>query len=114
MWCQLELDGLSAVPYGPRPVRGGGGTSFLLAPTAPAPRLRSNAVENGRSSKGKEVITQMMLVQNWLQSLLDREEGQGLAEYALILALIAIIAIAALIFLGTQISSILAQIGKQI
>ncbi len=44
----------------------------------------------------------------------DDEEGQGLAEYALILALIAIIAIAALIFLGTQISAILSQIGAQI
>ena len=32
------------------------------------------------------------------------EEGQGLAEYALILALIAIVAIVALIFLGGQIS----------
>ena len=30
------------------------------------------------------------------------EEGQGLAEYALILALIAIVAIVALIFLGGQ------------
>ena len=42
------------------------------------------------------------------------EEGQGLAEYALILALIAIIAIAALIFLGGQISSILDEIGTAI
>jgi pilus assembly protein Flp/PilA len=42
------------------------------------------------------------------------EEGQGLAEYALILALIAIIAIAALIFLGGQISSILSTIGAAI
>ena len=45
---------------------------------------------------------------------LDREDGQGLAEYALILALIAIIAIAALIFLGTQISAILSVIGNAI
>ncbi len=44
----------------------------------------------------------------------EEEKGQGLAEYALILALIAIIAIAALIFLGTQISTILSQIGRQI
>ena len=44
----------------------------------------------------------------------DEQEGQGLAEYALILALIAIIAIAALIFLGTQISSILSTIGAAI
>ena len=33
------------------------------------------------------------------------ERGQGLAEYALILALIAIVAIAALIFLGGEIGT---------
>ena len=42
------------------------------------------------------------------------EEGQGLAEYALILALIAIVAIAALLFLGEQISGILETIGNTI
>jgi pilus assembly protein Flp/PilA len=44
----------------------------------------------------------------------DNEEGQGLAEYALILALIAIIAIVALIFLGGQVSTILSKIGDSI
>lgn len=44
----------------------------------------------------------------------EREEGQGLAEYALILALIAVIAIAALVFLGTRISDILSTIGQSI
>lgn len=39
------------------------------------------------------------------------DDGQGLAEYALILALIAIIAIVALIFLGGQISAKLSYIG---
>jgi len=38
-------------------------------------------------------------------------EGQGLAEYALLLALIAIVAIASLLFLGSQISSTLSEIG---
>ena len=48
-------------------------------------------------------------------SFLNRdEEGQGLAEYALILALIAIVAIIALIFLGTQVSTILSTVGKSI
>jgi pilus assembly protein Flp/PilA len=42
------------------------------------------------------------------------EEGQGLAEYALILALIAIIAIVALIFLGGQVSTILSKVGDSI
>ena len=40
------------------------------------------------------------------------EDGQGLAEYALILALIAILAILALLFLGGQINDILSQIGN--
>ncbi len=43
-----------------------------------------------------------------------REEGQGLAEYALILALIAIVAIIALIFLGSQISGILHTVGVSV
>ena len=42
------------------------------------------------------------------------EAGQGLAEYALILALIAIVAIVALIFLGTQVSSIISRVGVSI
>jgi len=42
------------------------------------------------------------------------EEGQGLAEYALILALIAIVAIIALIFLGGQVSEKLSQVGASI
>jgi Flp pilus assembly pilin Flp len=44
----------------------------------------------------------------------DTEEGQGLAEYALILALIAIIAIIALIFLGQQVSKQLSNVGTSI
>ena len=44
----------------------------------------------------------------------NRSAGQGLAEYALILALIAIVAIVALLFLGGQVSKILSTIGKSI
>ena len=43
--------------------------------------------------------------------ILADEDGQGLAEYALILALIAIVAIVALIFLGSQISGRLSEVG---
>lgn len=42
------------------------------------------------------------------------EDGQGLAEYALILALIAIIAIVALILLGGNVSKNLMLIGTSI
>jgi pilus assembly protein Flp/PilA len=44
----------------------------------------------------------------------DDEEGQGLAEYALILALIAIVAIVALLFLGGAISQILSTVGASV
>lgn len=44
----------------------------------------------------------------------QNEEGQGLAEYALILALIAIVAIVALLFLGTQVSTILSDVGSSV
>ena len=49
-----------------------------------------------------------------IPSIRRDEQGQGLAEYALILALIAIVAIIALIFLGTQVSGILNTVGKSV
>ena len=55
-----------------------------------------------------------------MASLIERladihdEDGQGLAEYALILALIAIVAIVALIFLGDAIAEILSTIGNSV
>ena len=49
-----------------------------------------------------------------ISSFRSDDEGQGLAEYALILALIAIVAIIALIFLGTQVSTILDTVGKSV
>ncbi len=45
---------------------------------------------------------------------LRREEGQGLAEYALILAFIAVVAVAALTFLGPKISNLLSSIGNDL
>ena len=56
----------------------------------------------------------MAQITSFLAALRRDEEGQGLAEYALILALIAIVAIAALIFLGGQVSGILNTVGKSV
>ena len=56
----------------------------------------------------------MAFVRTLLATLRRDEEGQGLAEYALILALIAIVAIIALIFLGGQVSTILSTIGSSV
>jgi Flp pilus assembly pilin Flp len=46
--------------------------------------------------------------------LANGEEGQGLAEYALILALIAIVAILSLIFLGDSLADLMSFIGDTI
>ena len=56
----------------------------------------------------------MALITRFFAAFRREEEGQGLAEYALILALIAIVAIIALIFLGTQVSSILSTVGASV
>jgi pilus assembly protein Flp/PilA len=59
-----------------------------------------------------------MDLQSRALALLDRlrheSDGQGLAEYALILALIAIVAIVALLYLGSQISDKLSIIGNAV
>jgi len=47
----------------------------------------------------------------WERGLV-REEGQGLVEYALILTLVSVIAIAALRILGTSISTILGNVAN--
>lgn len=57
-----------------------------------------------------------MIIVSRVLAIFDRvrrhDHGQGLAEYALILALIAIVAIVALLFLGTQVSSKLSIVGS--
>jgi len=55
-----------------------------------------------------------MVFQHFLAALRRDDHGQGLAEYALILALIAIVAIVALIFLGGQVSTILSTVGNSV
>ena len=52
-----------------------------------------------------------------LRTVLTRmreEAGQGLAEYALILAFIAVVAVLALTFLGSDISSLLSNVANDL
>jgi Flp pilus assembly pilin Flp len=44
--------------------------------------------------------------------VLRREEGQGLAEYALILSLIALVAVTAVALFGTNLRAFLSMIGN--
>jgi Flp pilus assembly pilin Flp len=49
----------------------------------------------------------------WARVVRD-EAGQGLSEYALILFFIAVVAIAALTFLGSDISSLLSNVANSL
>ena len=42
------------------------------------------------------------------------DDGQGLAEYGLILTLIAIVCVIALIFFGQQVSTMIDTVGKSV
>jgi pilus assembly protein Flp/PilA len=48
-----------------------------------------------------------------LRALIGAQAGQGLAEYALILALIAILSIVAITFLGGSINDMLSDLGNR-
>lgn len=51
---------------------------------------------------------------NLLRRLWKDEEGQGMVEYALIIALIAIVVIGALEILGGNISALFTEIGEEL
>ena len=53
-------------------------------------------------------------IRNYIEGLLQKEEGQTLTEYALILVLIAIVAIAVLMLMGPQIASIYSSVSSSL
>ncbi len=78
----------------------GGGTTFLVVRTSPD----GQADIRDRQERG----TREML------AFLRDDEGQGLVEYALIIAVIAIAVIVAMIFLRGQIQNIFSNIGNNL
>jgi len=82
-----------------------GGSTYVSSPVQPPPLIggHENHDKDGRP-----------MIQLLSERFPRGEDGQGLAEYALILALIAVIAIVALLFLGGSISSILNTVGSSV
>jgi pilus assembly protein Flp/PilA len=56
----------------------------------------------------------IITLHNQIWTLLTREEGQGLVEYALIFMLIVIVAIAALTLLGGKVTSELSTVSNSV
>ncbi len=59
-------------------------------------------------------VRQMIIVREAIQRLRNREEGQGMVEYALILAFVAILVIVALKFLQPAISGTLNTVSNSL
>src|ERR1700752_3609816 len=72
---------------------------------------RTRAASNWLQSP-KQVVTSMVTsLYLKLRSLFNREEGQGMVEYALILVLIAVVVIVVLIILGNQVKNVFCNIS---
>ena len=56
-------------------------------------------------------MTQLLAL---IPSIRNDDHGQGLAEYALILTLIAMVVVVAIIFMGSQVSTMLHTVGKSV
>jgi len=54
------------------------------------------------------------MIMTYVRSAATREEGQGLVEYALILSLVSVAAIAGLTLLGTNIDSLMSSIAGEV
>jgi pilus assembly protein Flp/PilA len=60
------------------------------------------------------MMTSFEFLANWLRARVGEDRGASLVEYALLLALIAVVCIAALIFLGRQADEKFSSIGSHI
>ena len=111
--------GLIAAPSGAAQDGGGRSTPGGPGRFRPMEAPRSSTYGEGAPTSLLEnglirEVQHMALIQLAAYLAPQDEEGQGLAEYALILALIAIVAIVALLFLGGAISGILNTVGTSV
>src|SRR2546423_3666307 len=73
-----------------------------------ATRCETGVVRSSRKGGEFSMLTSLYLR---LRSLFNREEGQGMVEYALILVLIAVVVIVVLIVLGNQVKNVFCNIS---
>jgi pilus assembly protein Flp/PilA len=89
-------------------------------PPSPAAAERALIGGAGARGAGKEKRTVEILrslagrVYMTLSAARDKEEGQAMVEYALILFLVSIVSIGVLTLLGTQVSSVFSEIVADI
>jgi pilus assembly protein Flp/PilA len=69
---------------------------------------------SGTSNKGLYVFTSYEFASAWLQARCRTDRGASLVEYALLVALIAVVCILAITFLGKSASSKFSSVGSAI
>jgi pilus assembly protein Flp/PilA len=79
-----------------------------LALIRTAPDVKLGPVRIARKGGESDMLTNLYLR---LRELFNREEGQGMVEYALILVLIAVVVIVVLIVLGNQVKNVFCNIS---
>ena len=105
-----DLPGQDCWRFVGAPIRGAGGVQCGAGDSfGPKVPLRPATLDGWNVGTHKEMTTVFVTIKALLR---NTEDGQGLAEYALILALIAIVAIVSLMFLGGQVSTILSTVGE--
>jgi len=65
-------------------------------------------------NRGIPMLTSYEFVSAWLQSRTNSDKGASLVEYALLVALIAVVCILAITFLGSEASSKFESVGNAI
>jgi pilus assembly protein Flp/PilA len=60
------------------------------------------------------MITSYEFLANWLRARVDDDRGASLVEYALLVALIAVVCIVAITFLGGQASAKFSTVGSAV
>ena len=63
---------------------------------------------------GGETHTMLEMIMAYARSITKREEGQALVEYALILALVSVVAVGSLTLLGTNVDGVLSGIAGSV
>src|SRR3954452_10448436 len=77
----------------------------------PGAVVTTNPIQIGSN---EEMITSFEFLATWLRARFDDERGASLVEYALLVALIAVVCIAAITLLGNNASTKFSQVGGSI
>jgi pilus assembly protein Flp/PilA len=100
---------MANAPNGPIGLFRDGGGSPILKPTTNAPGAPEPVTQ-----EMPEMLTNFEFLASWLRARVNGDRGAALVEYALLVALIAVVCIAAIKILGEKSNSAFTSVGQSI